>query len=397
MAVKTNYNVNGYKYFRVRLPIGKDKDGNDILKPFYGKSKTEAENKRDKWLEKKSLGLDQFKTINSLSANMYTWMWNIVKVSKIKETSFDRYEGIYRNYVEKSNIGYMIQEEIQRIDIQEYYTSLKEDGKSFSQVKNANKLINMYFSYAVGEGHILRNPCTNIDISQYKDEEIFDIDDFDIDDFEDEGDIETLSKEELKILDETIINEKLRIIVKFSASTGIRQGELIALKETDIRDMEVYITKTYGTVKVFQTPKKYTYVNKITPPKTKRSRRKVPLPSSLKKDLAILSSIRNLEKLKLGEGYRDNGLLFPSETGTYLDKRNLIRSWERALKKSGVPYKKFHSLRHTFATQLLENNVPLIRVSRLLGHASIKTTEIYVHILNETKQQDVETLSSLYA
>lgn len=393
MAVKTNYVVNGYKYFRVRLPIGKDKNGDDILKPFYGKSKTDAENKRDNWVKKKSLGLDQFKTINSLSANMYTWIWNIVKISKIKETSFDRYEGIYRNYVEKSSIGYMIQEKIQRTDIQEYYTSLKESGKSFSQIKNANKLINMYFSYAVGEGHILRNPCSNIDISQYKDEEFFE----GIDDFEDEGNIETLSKEELKLLDETIENEKLRIIVKFSASTGIRQGELIALKESDIKDMEVYITKTYSTVKVFQSHKKYTYVNKITPPKTKRSRRKIPLPSSLKKDLSILSSIRNIEKLKLGEAYEDNGLLFPSETGTYLNKRNLIRSWERVLKKSGVPYKKFHSLRHTFATQLLENNVPLIRVSRLLGHASIKTTEIYVHILNETKQKDIETLTNLYA
>lgn len=110
----------------------------------------------------------------------------------------------------------------------------------------------------------------------------------------------------------------------------------------------------------------------------------------------MLNKIRNEEKLKLGELYQNNNLLFPSATGTYIDSRNLLRAWQRIFKKIDVPYKKFHALRHTYATQLLKNGSQLLTVSRLLGHSSIKTTEIYAHVLESTKIKDVENLNALF-
>lgn len=88
--------------------------------------------------------------------------------------------------------------------------------------------------------------------------------------------------------------------------------------------------------------------------------------------------------------------MFPSETGTYIDSRNLLRSWQRVFEGIGIPYKRFHSLRHTFATQLIKNGSQLITVSRLLGHSSVKTTEIYAHVLESTKANDVQSLNSLF-
>lgn len=102
------------------------------------------------------------------------------------------------------------------------------------------------------------------------------------------------------------------------------------------------------------------------------------------------------EKLKLGEAYTENDLLFPSETGTYIHPRNLLRSWERALEKANIPYRKFHALRHTYATTLFENGASILTVSRLLGHSSIRTTEIYTHILEDIKAKEVECLNSIY-
>lgn len=393
MAIKTNSFINGKEYYRLRVTVGKDKNGKDIIKNFYGASKKDAENKRDKWIRENQLGLDHVTRRDSLSMAMYNWVWDILRVSGIKETSFERYEGIYRNYVENTELGYMRLKDIQRISIQKYYTELYEKGKSYSQIKNAHKLINMFFKYAVIEGYLLRNPCEGINLDQYKEEET--IDELDLL-FEEEGNIETFTDDEIPILLEGIKNEKLKIIVKFALGTGLRQGEILVLNKSDIKNMEVRVTKTLANVKVFDDPDNYSYKLKVTRPKTKSSIRKVPIPTELKKDLALLNKIRNEEKLKLGELYQNNNLLFPSATGTYIDSRNLLRAWQRIFKKIDVPYKKFHALRHTYATQLLKNGSQLLTVSRLLGHSSIKTTEIYAHVLESTKIKDVENLNALF-
>lgn len=393
MAIKTNVTINGKEYYRIRITIGKDKNGKDIIKNFYGKSKKDAENKRDKWLQENHLGLNHVIKKDSLSMTMYDWIWNILRVSGIKESSFERYEGIYRNYIENAEIGYMRLEDIQRINIQKYYNDLYEKGKTYSQIKNAHKLINMFFKYAVIEGYLLRNPCEGISLDQYKEEET--IEELDML-FEDESKIETFSEEEISIILNNITNPKLKILVKFALGTGLRQGEILALNRSDVNDMEVRVTKTLSNVKVFDDPDKYHYEVKVTRPKTKSSIRKVPIPTELKKDLILLNKIRNEERLKLGELYQENNLLFPSATGTYIDSRNLLRAWQRIFKKIDVPYKKFHALRHTYATQLLKNGSQLLTVSRLLGHSSIKTTEIYAHVLESTKIKDVENLNTLF-
>ena len=121
----------------------------------------------------------------------------------------------------------------------------------------------------------------------------------------------------------------------------------------------------------------------------------MPIPDILKAELKRLEILVAKEKLKLGEAYTENELLFPSEMGTYIDAKNLRRSWERLLNKAGVQKKKFHALRHTYATRLFENNTSILTVSRLLGHSSIKTTEIYTHVLKEIKIQEVECLNAI--
>lgn len=393
MAVKTNCNINGIDYYRLRVTIGKDRKGKDIIKNFYGISKTDAENQKDKWKRNKVLGINHISARESLSMAMFNWVWDVLKVSGIKDSSFERYEGIYRNYVEESSLGFMILEDIERVNIQRYYNKLHEQEKSYSQIKNAHKLLNMFFRYTVEEGYLLRNPCAGIKLDAYKEEE--DLEELDLF-IEDEGKVETFTEDEIDTICKKTKNAKLRIMAKFALGTGLRQGEILALKKTDIKNMTVYVTKTLSNVKIFDDPENYHYELKLTRPKTKRSIRKVPIPTELKKDLAELNKIKAEEKLKLGELYKENNLLFPSATGTYIDARNLLRSWERSLEAIDVPYRKFHALRHTFATQLLKSGAKLITVSRLLGHASVKTTEIYAHVLESTKANDVQSLNVLF-
>lgn len=89
-----------------------------------------------------------------------TWLFEVVKISNnIKPTTFERYEGIYRNYIKDSSIAALNLSSIKSIQIQRYYNDLysNEDKKKSSiQIKTLNKLLKQFFNYAVEEGYILK-------------------------------------------------------------------------------------------------------------------------------------------------------------------------------------------------------------------------------------------------
>ncbi|WP_279233035.1 tyrosine-type recombinase/integrase [Fonticella tunisiensis] len=94
----------------------------------------------------------------------------------------------------------------------------------------------------------------------------------------------------------------------------------------------------------------------------------------------------------------DNDYVFTTNLGKNIDARNLLRSYERVLKKANIPYRKFHNLRHTYATKLFEAGVPLKTVSELLGHSNISiTANIYTHVMPKEKITAAEKLNSLFA
>jgi len=161
MARKTNYIKNGKEYYRITVTVGRDSNGKLIRKEFYGKTKKEAEAKRDEYLNgiKNGLNID-FKNV-ILGELMHTWLFEVVRVSnKIKPSTFEKYEGIYRNYVKDSEIYGLKVSLIKSIQLQRYYNKLYKNGKSSNVIISLNKLLKTFFNYAIDEGFLLRNPCS---------------------------------------------------------------------------------------------------------------------------------------------------------------------------------------------------------------------------------------------
>jgi len=387
MPKKTNYEKNGTKYFRLTADIGRDETGKRIRKEFYGKSKSEAEKKRDEYLTGIESGMNLNYKDMTLSELMRIWLFDVMKV-ECSDSTFDRYEGIYRNYICTTKLQYFKVSEISRLILQRHYNEMYDLNGSTTKILNLNKLLKTFFNYAIAEGYLLKNPCFKISIPRDKN----------IIETEGENDVDPFNDDEIRLINEHI-NPTVRMIFQLDLGTGLRIGELLALSKNDIdfEKAEVKVNKTLKFVKQINYDGTYEYNYVIKPPKSKSSIRTVPIPINL---ITLLKKHieDQQEKFKLNNmTFNNKSLMFTTDSCKHIDSKNLLRSWERTLRRANVRYRKQHNIRHTYATRLFEAGVPLITISKLLGHHSIEiTAKVYVHVMPKEKNDAAQVLNYLF-
>lgn len=383
---KTNYTVNGSEYYRVSLEVGRDANGKRKTKFFTGKTKKEAEQKKQDYIIKQSKGIKGDKTL-WFAQTFKTWLFEVVKMSGIKPTTFARYEGLYRNYIKDSPMASMSIDKIEPLTIQRYYNTLfNKENKSSSQIAYLNKFIRKFLNYCVDSGYIIINPCSGKKISLPKEECKETVID----------NVQVFTDEELSL----ILNSddsKMKYIALISLATGMRRGEIIGLKESDLdlKHNEIHIRRTVATTTVFDADNNKSKQTIIQVPKTKNSTRDIPLPKSLKPIFKKALILKTEERFKAGESYNmeNQEFIFLSVLGNFINAGNIDKSWAKYLKTLNIPHRKFHALRHTYATKQFENGIPLKTVSMLLGHSDISmTANIYTHVLKKQKEKSVDIL-----
>ena len=160
--------------------------------------------------------------------------------------------------------------------------------------------------------------------------------------------------------------------------TGLRQGELLGLRWTDV-DVDA------GTLSV---QRSLDADGTFNPPKRNKSRRTVKLTRQAVEALKLHRKDQNEERLRAAR-WEDHGLVFPNRAGKPMDHNNLYhRDFKSLLKRAGLWSEDkrrrftFHSLRHTCATLLLSKNVHPKIVQEMLGHATItQTMDTYSHVM----------------
>jgi integrase len=119
----------------------------------------------------------------------------------------------------------------------------------------------------------------------------------------------------------------------------------------------------------------------INTPKTKSSNRTIPLLPEIAAKIKIHRIAQAQERIRAGQLWEDNDLVFCTEFGKPYDPRNIQTFLDRITNKIGIPHVNTHALRHAFATRALESGISLKVVSEMLGHSSIQiTADTYCHV-----------------
>lgn len=375
MAKKTNIEINGNKYFRVTRTIGKKADGTPIRKSFYGSGINEANEKADKYMNDIENGLiANFDTV-TVNDLMHTWLFNFLHNSaKIKPSSFQRYEGIYRNYIKDSQIAGIKISTLNSIQLQKYYNELYKKKYRYTQVETLNTVLKVFFNWCIDNGYLLKNPATKVNIKGSKTDIINNK----------RKNVEILSEEEIQTIKEYIKNTNMELLILLDLATGLRQGELLALdwEHIDLEKKEIKVEKSVKEIYVYDDENTKHIETVFQSPKTIHSFRAVSIPD------VLIDVLKNFEN--------KDGLLFQDKDGNPLKAKNVSYKWSKILKNCNIPHKKFHAIRHTYGSMLLKNGVDIETVAELMGHSAISITQIYLHSTSNQKQDAVNKLNHLF-
>ena len=381
MARKTNVEVNGQVYYRVRATVI-NKYGEKSVKAFYGSSKKEAEQKREEYLEGIKRGLFQDFDKVIFGEFFKEWLNNVVKIS-IKDTSYNRYEGLFRNYISNSPLAPLTVVSIRSIDVQTWLNDLSVQSGYFT-VERVYKLLTSFFKYCFEEGFITRSPMLPVKLPKKPRQE---------------EKKDCLTSEDISKLFEHVKEDPNTMLYLLALGSGTRQGELLALNHSDLdlQGATVNISKTISKISVFDEYGHKTYKTIVTSPKNATSVRTAPIPDKLIPYLK--QHILNEKKKHLAKRipFSDTSPLFTSSFCTRLDASNVRKRWNTLQDKLGIDKIRFHDLRHTFCTLLAEAGVPLKTASTLMGHSSIETTaKIYTHVRDQKKKEAVNQLNKAF-
>jgi integrase len=173
--------------------------------------------------------------------------------------------------------------------------------------------------------------------------------------------------------------------------SGLRRGELLGLQWERV-DLDA------ETLQVVQTLQRVGGKLQLKAPKTRKSRRTVPLPPPVVEALKAHKIAQGKERLAAGPAWHDTGMVFASAVGTPMEPDNLGRSWYRVRKVLPEPRPRFHDPRHTCVTLLLTEGVAPLIVQEIVGHSAIHVTmTIYAHTSLEEKRKALRLLGDRLA
>lgn len=386
--------------WEARYTVGVDANGKQIRKSIYAKTSDDIKKALRKVLTDLDNGTYIEPTKMTLGDWLDTWFKDYVTHS-IKPSTKVSYD-LYINKHIKPKIGHLQLKDVRPEAVQKFYNEKLESGNlrkpkkdkqdkvnseikkglSPKTIKNMHNMFHEAMEQALKNNLIARNPCKAVILPKINKHEMRVLN----------------PKEQQKLLNISRTN-RLGMGIILALATGLRLGELLALqwKDIDIKAGTLSVNRTVNRLKTFDEESKKKTAIVFGEPKTKTSRRTIPLQEVILKELKEYKKRQNREKVKNIAVYQKQGFIFANEIGNPVEPRTFQDLFYKLIKEAGIPNANFHCLRHTFATRALEAGIPAKTVSEILGHSNISTTlDLYSHVSLDLKKQSMEKLADLF-
>lgn len=384
-------------------------------KTFDRGNRREALSAGRKWREQREKGLLPEGDKITLGEWIDTWLKQYIKPN-VRVKSYDKYEGCLLQYV-KPKLGKMLMQQVRETHLTTLFNELladggkKEQGLSSSTVKATRRYLSMCLEQAIKSDMLLKNPVKQTKPIKLVKAEIKTL-------------TESLSAElvaaaQLKVQEAdqayairaakaaekaaktgkyvqipmtNIVYHSSCMAILLALNTGMRLGEIFGLSwdAVDVKKGIIYVKRALVTSMAGV---------RFEEPKTKSSKRQIPLSSDVAAELRKYKTRQDWHKNLLGDQWGTLDLVITGEWGQVFNTSNFTsRYFKPLIKQIGVDDSfKFHDLRHTHATLLLLKGIPVKVVSERLGHSTVSMTQdTYAHVLPEMQAEVVKVLEGVF-
>jgi integrase len=324
-------------------------------KKFYFEKKADALKKKNEALRELEQGTLATGSQRKLGEFIESWLEEVHK-DNLRVSTYVKYKKLVKYIV--ADLGQVWLQKLTPEQVQRFYAKKRQEGLSSKTIHEIHGVLHLALKHAVRWNYVSRNVCDLIDSPRVASRKGT-----------------PLTVEQAKKLVESLKGHRLELVVMTALITGMRRGEILALRWADI-DMERRVLQVLRTVDYIHP---FGYVE--NEPKTKTGKRLIDLPEFY---IAILQQHKvkqDEQRLKAGEKWENRDLVFPDRTGGYMSPSHLDDDFGKLVKSAELPHVPFHDLRHSAATILISMGVHPKVIQELLGHSDISITlGIYGHL-----------------
>jgi integrase len=282
----------------------------------------------------------------------------------------------YRRYAEQDIlpvIGKMRLQNILPAHIRQLYLRMQAEGKGSRTIQLVHATLHCALKQAVKERLIGYNPMDAVERPKVETKEFH-----------------IFTESQARTFLEAASGHPSEALFYLALTTGLRKGELLGLMWEDV-DWDK------GTLRVErQLQQAYSSSAVLVPTKTRSGRRQIKLG---KMGLAMLEAHRHkqeAQKTLAGDSWKENGMIFTTGIGTYASQSKVSKEFKRILWENNLPDIRFHDLRHTSISLLLDMGTPINTVQHRAGHSKASvTTDIYGHVMAHSQDAAAENIEQI--
>jgi integrase len=321
-----------------------------------------------------SLNAGSFADAHGLTLGEYLdqWLQEVVWPS-VRSWTYRGYEVHVRLHI-KPSLGPISLERLEPMHVQGLLNRKLKEGLSPKSVRYLRGTLRTALNQAVRWGLVARNAAAAVDGPRVPQHEI-----------------QPFTSDEARRFLHAIRGDRLEALYSVALTLGLRQGEALGLRWSDV-DLDLsYVRVTHQLQRVDG-------VFQLVEPKTARSRRTIVMPPSIARQLTEHRRRQAQERVAAGTKWKEWDLAFTRTDGCPLDGTVVSHRFHKVLDRAGLPQRRFHDLRHSCATLLLAQGVPARVVMEILGHSQIALTmNTYAHVIPELRGEAATRMETLFS